>query len=267
MKRIFILLTVTLITLAASTQTLLDTATNFFVKDIDGLNHELFEILGQNKYVVVNFYSTACGTCQQHGPEMQQAYLEFGCNEGNVFFISIDKGNWNEDVIFFNNEYGIEYPSISGMEGNGNITHLDYEIQGTPSIVMIAPDKSIPVRQVFPGVAQNIIDSVAAHGGIAQTCGVTAVNENGISKNSFSFYPNPASEFVTFGATLKKRETIYIEIYDLMGKLVSKTGPALYKEGISETSISVSHLANGIYIGQIRNGETNLESKKIIIDR
>jgi len=267
MKRIFTVITITVFALSASTQTLLDTATNFFVKDIDGQNHELFDILGQNKYVVINFYSTACGTCQQHGPEMQEAYLEFGCNEGNVFFISIDKGNWNEDVIYFNNEYGIEYPSVSGMEGNGNITHLEYEIQGTPSVVMIAPDRSIPVKQVFPAVAQNIIDSVDAHGGIMQPCGVTAVNEDEISQRSFAFYPNPASEFVNFGVNLQKSIKLNIEIYDLMGKSVAKTQPTIYKEGTSEKRISVSHLANGIYIGQIRNGETILESRKIIIDK
>jgi len=81
---------------------------------------------------------------------MQAAYEEFGCNDGNVFFMGIDKGNTNQDVIYFDSTYGIQYPGISGQDGGGNEVHLLYEIQATPTVVVIQPDKAIAVKQIWP---------------------------------------------------------------------------------------------------------------------
>ena len=40
-------------------QTTLDTALNFTVKDVNGINIELFDILDEGKIVVIDFFSTA----------------------------------------------------------------------------------------------------------------------------------------------------------------------------------------------------------------
>jgi len=40
-------------------QTTLDTALNFTVKDVNGISIELFDILDEGKIVVIDFFSTA----------------------------------------------------------------------------------------------------------------------------------------------------------------------------------------------------------------
>ena len=43
--------------MAGVAQTTLDTAVNFSVKDVKGNTHELFDILGEDKIVVIDFFS------------------------------------------------------------------------------------------------------------------------------------------------------------------------------------------------------------------
>jgi hypothetical protein len=58
MKKILLFFTVILAAMSIHAQTLLDTAVNFTVKDTEGNNHELFEILNNNQIVVIDFFST-----------------------------------------------------------------------------------------------------------------------------------------------------------------------------------------------------------------
>jgi hypothetical protein len=59
MKKILLLSVLFIAALAMKSQTTLDTAVNFTVKDTYGNNHELFDILGEGKIVVIDFFSTA----------------------------------------------------------------------------------------------------------------------------------------------------------------------------------------------------------------
>jgi len=58
MKKIFLFFAVIFTAMSINAQTLLDTALNFTVKDTEGNNHELFEILNNNQIVVIDFFST-----------------------------------------------------------------------------------------------------------------------------------------------------------------------------------------------------------------
>ena len=58
MKKLFTVLALVLFGATLQAQTLLDTATNFSVKDPYGNTIELYEILDEGKIVVIDFFST-----------------------------------------------------------------------------------------------------------------------------------------------------------------------------------------------------------------
>ncbi|MBN1340888.1 MAG: redoxin domain-containing protein [Bacteroidales bacterium] len=266
MKKIVLILLVQLSLTFSFSQTTLDTAVNFTVKDIHGQMLTLFDILDNDKYVVIDFFSVACGTCQTYAPDMAEAYEAFGCNQGNVFFLGIDKGNWNEDVIYFNNEYGIEYSSVSGMEGNGNEVHWTYDIQGTPSVVVIAPDRSIAVHQVYPPAANNLINSITGAGGVQQSC-TTGLYENEMTAGDFSYYPNPVKEKLNCSVQAQKGMILHVEVIDLLGKTVATSEEYESREGANVIPVSLTEVKNGMYIAQVKNRDIILHSGKIIVDR
>lgn len=263
MKKILLIATIFISALTLQAQTTLDTAVNFTVKDTQGNNIELFSILDEGKIVVIDFFSTAWGSCQIYAPDLQAAYTEFGCNEGNVFFIGIDKGNTNDNVIYFDSVAGIQYPGVSGMEGGGNLVHLDYNVQATPTIVVITPDKVITTHQINPPNTQNVVDSVLLAGGILQSC-TTSIPEIE-SENSFSIGSNPVKSKATINLNIKKAGHIEVGIYNLTGQKVFSFGPAYYHSGNYSISADLSKEQNGLYFAQIKNTKGEVRTKKIML--
>ena len=243
-------------------QTLLDTAVNFTVKDVSGNTWELFSILDDNKIVVIDFFSTACGTCQLYAPEVQAAYEAFGENEGNVFFMGIDKGNTNANVQYFDSVYGITYPDVSGQNGGGNPVHMAYSIQGTPTIAVILPNRYIEVKQIYPPSYENLIDSIVSAGGSL----ITSVDEQAaVNDNILILSPNPASSFVNLNFDLLKSRTLKVEIYNLLGMKVFETKPEIYQMGKFKKRIDVSTLPKGPYFVRLLDNSNQLQVKKLIL--
>ncbi len=160
---------------------------------------------------------------------MQAAYEQFGCNDGNVFFIGIDKGNTNEDVIYFDSTYGVQYPGISGQDGGGNQVHLLYEVQATPCIVVIQPNRVIDVKQVWLPTTTNIVDSVTNVGGILQSC-LTNIQ---ISKTEeiLTIGPNPVKDIAYLHLNILEEKEISIQIFNLTGRKIMDYQPVYYPAG------------------------------------
>lgn len=59
MKKYILLLTSFFLIIMLHGQTLLDTAVNFTVKDAYGTTYKLFDILEEDKIVVIDFFSTS----------------------------------------------------------------------------------------------------------------------------------------------------------------------------------------------------------------
>jgi hypothetical protein len=194
---------------------------------------------------------------------LQAAYEEFGCNTGNTYFIGIDKGNDNNDVIAFDSLYGIQYPGVSGNQGGGNIVHLLYEVQSTPSIVVIRPDRSIAVKQVYPPAYQNVVDSILMAGGIPQDC-LTGIEEF-LTAGTFTIHPNPVRQNTSLTIDLPEDDVLNISIYDSGGRLIWWILREAFPSGKHSVSIDVSGLQRGIYFVNLVNQKGVQRSLKIIL--
>ena len=195
---------------------------------------------------------------------MQAAYEEFGCNQSNVFFMGIDKGNDNAAVLAFDSIYGVHYPSVSGMEGGGNAVHWNYSVQSTPSIVVIQPDRLIAVKNVFPPDYENVVDSISQTGGIMMEC--TTGVENKSEKEQFLVYPTPANNKIFIATENAESGNYQLIIFDVSGREVYSSFPA----SVSGSKFIVGDLRGlqeGIYFLQVSTDGNPLFMQKIIIAR
>ncbi len=182
-----------------------------------------------------------------------------------MFFIGIDKGNTNDDVILFDSIAGIEYPSASGTEGNGNAVHLLYNIQGTPSIVVITTDKLIAVHQIYPPEFNSVVDSVSNAGGIQQSC--TTDIPFSEEKELFTIGPNPVNDIALIILNLESECRLGVQVFNLTGQPVIQYPSINYSAGKHTFEADLTGFQEGFYFVRLLKNESVLYTKKIILLR
>lgn len=164
MKRFLLIAIMLMIGVGLKAQTNLTEAVDFTVTDIHGTEVHLFDILDSGQAVLIDFFFTTCGPCQASCPKLVQAYTALGCNMYDVYFIEVDKGDSDAACINWANTYGVEYPTISGV-GGGTAICNQYHINAFPTVILIMPDHSIAIQDLYPiPSAQAVISQLGNHG-------------------------------------------------------------------------------------------------------
>ena len=226
-------------------QTNLTEAVDFTVTDCHGQTYNLFEILDRGQAVFIDFFFYSCGQCQMISPYITGSYTQMGCNLHDVFYIEISYIDSDAVCQQWANEYGVEFPTV-GKDGGGNEVFELYGIQACPTLVLIMPDRSIPIQgllQLYPFSAQDVVNAMQQNGLQPHDCSV------GIAENetALTLFPNPANESVT----LVSENLEEVTLYNLMGQKVD----TFFAEG-SQLVISTAKYPDGIYFVKTNNGET-----------
>jgi len=253
-----ILLTIAITPRVLLSQTPLSLAPNFSAIDARGNYHDLYSYLNNGKYVLLDFFYNECLVCQTHVPEVNDAFLKFGCNTNDVFFMGINFNNTDGEVISFENEYGVFYPNVSGIDGGGNDIVDLFMVIAFPTIILIAPDHSIPLQDIWPLTSVNIVDELLNTGVDTIACPYAQIN----SKESFTdihIYPNPVNDFI-FITSLHDVSNATLTLHDMLGNVVFTD----YKSFLRKEKLDMSSYKSGIYFIQIYKDNMLIYREKII---
>lgn len=164
MKKIFTFIFATMLSINVFAQCPLSTAVDFTATDCHGTEVHLFDILDGGQCVLIDFFFTTCVPCQQATPKIAEAYQLLGCNMHDVFFMEISPSDNDTQCQNWCNQYGIEYPTIGTSGGGGSICNT-YGIPAYPTVILIKPDRSIVINDLWPiNNAQTIITQLAPYG-------------------------------------------------------------------------------------------------------
>ncbi len=172
MKKLFILFFALVLSIGVKAQTPLTQAVDFSTIDHNGNEINLFEILDRGQYVLIYFFYTSSFPDQNAIPKVVDAYYALGCNQHDVFFMEISPTDHNNEPYFFIDNwietYGVEFPTIyqtsGGTHSGADINNM-YQIQGYPTMVLIAPDRQIVLQDIWPiESTQTIIDALTPFG-------------------------------------------------------------------------------------------------------
>ena len=260
-KKLLLLTTLALIIGGATSQTTLTEAVDFHVKTIYGETIYLFPLLDdENQIVVVDFFSTTCGPCQDYAPDFQACYEKFGYNEGNVYFVGINWGNDNAGVAEFDSIYGLTFPTVSGSQGGGNIVYWDYDIQSYPTVILITPDHSVVEQYIWEPSEENITNAVIAAGGI-----LVNTPENKHENNTIKVFPNPVQDIGTIDFNLKKAANISVSIYNLVGQQVYNSDSKRYLSGNTQFIFPADGLKNGYYFVKVNSDDATIATTRFSV--
>lgn len=160
MKKLFTLILALAFGFGLKAQCPLTQAVDFTATDVHGTEVHLFDILDGGQYVLIDFFFTTCGPCQQATPKVVESYYAMGCNMHDVFYMEIATGDSDAACLNWVNTYGVEYPTISGQAGGTGICS-QYQIGAYPTLIVIAPDRSIVINDLWPiNNAQTVINAL-----------------------------------------------------------------------------------------------------------
>lgn len=254
--RNILLLFILLFSGIARSQVAIDTATDFTVKDVNGNQHHLYGYLDAGDYVVIDFYTTNCGPCQTYASEVSASFDYFGCNGGNVVYMGINWGSDNDAVRLFDSIWGANYPSVSGLQGGGNNVVDAYQVQSYPSVILIAPDRSILNNHIWPPLRDTINAEVLTAGGIPQPC--TVGLESAFTLPAVLFQAVQAEQgSVQLKYNRKAEPGMQLQLFASDGRLVntrSYTGNA--------NDLYLSDLKPGIFIARLMQHGRQVASVK-----
>ena len=176
MKKLLLLMMALSLGMGLKAQCPLTQAVDFTASDVHGTEVHLFDILDGGQYVLIDFFFTTCGPCQQACPKLVQAYSALGCNMHDVFFMEIATGDSDAACINWVNNYGVEYPTISGV-GGGTAICNQYNIQAYPTVILIRPDRQIVIQDLYPiPSAQTVINALGNYGIEQHDCNGSSYN-------------------------------------------------------------------------------------------
>ena len=115
--------------------------TDLEMADPDGKMHKISELVGEGKYVLVDFWASWCGPCRAEMPNVLEAYNRFHDKGFEVIGVSFDqkKEPWVKAI----GQLKMPWLQISDLKGWECAAAPVYKIDGIPDNILIDPQGKI----------------------------------------------------------------------------------------------------------------------------
>ena len=220
-------------------------ALDFNLVDCHGNELRFFDILDRGQYIFIDCFYYHCGGCRAVVPYIEEAYHQYGCNEGDVFFMEMTDVDDDIKCQAWEEELGVKYPTISKDGGGWEFVRL-YGINAYPNFVLISPNRTILLASMRDGFFvesfQSIKDAFDMFGIEEHQCDDGMMEE---SVQDMALFPNPADGFVNFlvdGSSM-------IRVYNAQGQIMDA-----FVTQNKQVQIATEHYPGGMYFVQV-NGK------------
>lgn len=229
-----------------------DTVDDFTVTDTDGNEWSLYELTAQGKYVYIDFFFDTCPPCQATQPIYNEFHDKYGCNDFELFVISINNGTDNDaEVIAFEDTFGGPFQHSPAVSNEGGASEVDtaFGITAYPTYCMVGPDNTLVENDIWPIADVSTFEATipAESGAEPRECslglGDTAVLD-------FTMFPNPSNgSLLNINLPVAMDDAI-VTIYNTLGSVVFTTTLDAKRTAI-ETNLSA-----GAYLVNVRGANT-----------
>lgn len=114
---------------------------DFTQNDADGNPITFSSVYGKNKYTLVDFWASWCGSCRAENPAVVAAFQQFSSKGFGVFGVSLDKDKerWLKAIA----DDRLTWPHVSDLKGWSNETAKEYAVNSIPANFLVDQNGSI----------------------------------------------------------------------------------------------------------------------------
>lgn len=224
--------------------------------DCNGTSHDLYADLDAGKAVLLHFFMPSCGACPPPAQKIQAMANHI---------LATHPGMITAYAMPYNNSTTCTYTS-SWVSTNGLSLYMPYDSGATqvanyggfgmPTVVLLggaAPNRRVMfVTQSFSTADTTVMrDSI-----MNMLMGTSGIYDLPSVVNSFSVYPNPASDNVSVNINLQETSNLLIDVTDISGKQVAIISNEK-QSGVVTKQFNTATLPNGNYFVRLQvNGKT-----------
>ncbi|TXD71458.1 T9SS type A sorting domain-containing protein [Aequorivita antarctica] len=236
-----------------------DVVDDFTVTDTEGNEYNLYTLTAEGKYVWLDFFFVDCVPCQGSAPIFNEFFDKYGCNQGDVFAISINNGNDNDArVRGYEEEFGGPFnhaPAVSN-EGGGPEVDTNFGVNAYPTFCLIGPGNVLLNKDIWPLSGIETFENTFPQGFEPPAMQCTVGIEEATAFD-FSIYPTVSKGNVSI--SLPSSVESSVAIFNTLGQQV-------FQNNYSDKNINLNlQLAPGVYMVKVTSDENSI-TKRIIIE-
>lgn len=225
--------------------------------DCKGASVNMFADLDAGKAVILYFFMPSCGSCLPPAQKIQAMAKNInakhpGMVKGYAFpYQNSTTCTYAASWVSSNNLGTLYAPMDSGA---AHVAH--YGGFGMPTVVVLG-GLGANKRVLFSTLSFSTSDTTAMRDRILAMLNSTAgIADLPSAVNTFTVYPNPATDNISIGLDLKETAKLIIDIIDITGKQVAIISNEK-QTGIVTKQYSTAALPNGNYFVRLQvNGKT-----------
>lgn len=223
--------------------------------DCNGVSHDLYADLDAGKAVVVFFFMPSCGSCPPPAQKVQaMANNVMMTYPGMVTGYAMPYNNTTTCATTSSWVTTSGVPFYAPYD-SGATQVANYGGFGMPTVVLLGGAASNR-RVMFSTQSFATSDTTIMRDSILALFNTTGIIDLPMGVNSFSVFPNPASENVSIILDLKESSILLIDVTDITGKQVAIISDEI-QNGLVTKQFSTAALSNGNYFVRLQvNGKT-----------
>ena len=237
-----------------------DVVDDFTVTDTDGNTWNLYDLTSQGKYVYLDFFFYTCGPCQTTTPIFNEFHDTYGCNQGNLFMLSVNNGTDSDaEVIAFENAFGGDFthaPAVSA-EGGAGAVDTNLGISAYPTYCLIGADNTLLINDIWPIANLSTFANTipASANAIVMEC---SLGTQETSVVDFNIFPNPSTGSQINIALASDTASATVIVYNILGSVV-------YTKTVSTSTFSIDPIVtSGTYIVSITTPSGTVNKSLIV---